>query len=104
MPNEERKKTTPLPPSPAYKVFISSTNDEAMKEFRKAAESAVIDVGQVPVGMERFEAGTVRPITKINEEIDSCQILLCLLGPRYGSICPETNLSYTETEFNEAES
>jgi hypothetical protein len=55
------------------------------------------------MGMERFTATTQTVLERCYEEIRQCQFFVIILGFRYGSIYKETNLSYTELEFNEAE-
>ena len=89
-------------PQPAYKVFISSTYED-MKEYRSAAAEALINIQAIPMGMERFTAASQPPIDRCYEEIRQCQFCVSILGFRYGSLCKDTSLSYSELEFNEAE-
>lgn len=89
-------------PPPAFRVFISSTYED-MKEYRVAASAAMTNVEAIPMGMERFTATSMPPIERCYEEIRQCQYCVCLLGFRYGSLYKDSNLSYSELEFNEAE-
>lgn len=89
-------------PPPAYRVFISSTYED-MKDYRNAAADAMTNIQVVPMGMERFTATTQPVIDRCYEEIRQCQFCVSILGFRYGSLYKDTNLSYSELEFNEAE-
>lgn len=89
-------------PPPAYRVFISSTYED-MKEFRSAASDALTNIQAIPMGMERFTAANQPPINRCYEEIQKCQFCVSILGFRYGSLYKNTNLSYSELEFDEAE-
>lgn len=89
-------------PPPAYRVFISSTYED-MKEFRSAAGDALTNIQALPMGMERFTATSQPVIERCYEEIRQCQFCVSILGFRYGSLYKDTNLSYSELEFDEAE-
>lgn len=90
-------------PPPAYRVFISSTSED-MKDYRKAASEAMTNILAVPMGMDRFTALAGQTVLeRCYEEIRQSQYFVIIIGFRYGSIYKETDLSYTELEFNEAE-
>ncbi len=89
-------------PPPAYRVFISSTYED-MKEFRSAAADALTNIQAIPMGMERFTAANQPAIDRCYEEIRQCQFCVSILGFRYGSLYKDSNLSYSEMEFDEAE-
>ena len=89
-------------PPPAYRIFISSTYED-MKEFRSAAADALTNIQAIPMGMERFVAANQPVIDRCYEEIRQCQYFVSILGFRYGSLYKDTNLSYSELEFDEAE-
>lgn len=89
-------------PPPAYRVFISSTYED-MKDFRNAASDALTNIQSIPMGMERFTATTQPVIDRCYEEIRQCQFCVSIIGFRYGSLYKDSNLSYSELEFNEAE-
>ncbi len=74
-----------------------------MKEFRSAASDALTNIQAIPMGMERFTAANQPPINRCYEEIQKCQFCVSILGFRYGSLYKNTNLSYSELEFDEAE-
>ena len=89
-------------PQPAYRVFISSTYED-MKEYRSAASDALTNIQAIPMGMERFTATSQPVIDRCYEEIRQCQFCVSIIGFRYGSLYKDSNYSYSELEFNEAE-
>jgi hypothetical protein len=84
-----------------YQVFISSTFDD-LKEHRDAVVKAVLQLGHLPVGMEMFNAGDQTQWETIKSYIDSSDYYLVVLAHRYGSKDPESDLSYTEKEYDYA--
>ena len=84
-----------------YQIFISSTFTD-MTDERQAAVEAILKAGHIPAGMELFTAGSGPQLEVIKEWIDDSDIYMLLLGGRYGSIEPQSGLSYTELEFRHA--
>lgn len=84
-------------------VFVSSTYTDLLDE-RQAAVAAILKAGHMPAGMELFTAGDQSQLETIQRWIDECDIYLLILGARYGSIEPISNLSYTEVEYDYAAS
>lgn len=82
-------------------VFVSSTFTDLISE-RQAAVAAILKAGHMPAGMELFTAGNQSQMDVIRRWIDDCDIYMLILGGRYGSIEPNTGLSYTELEFDYA--
>lgn len=82
-------------------VFISSTYSDLLEE-RQSSVEAVLRSGNIPAGMELFSAGNKSQIEVIKRWIDESDIYMLILGGRYGSIEPESNLSYTELEYQYA--
>ncbi|MGX9715074.1 DUF4062 domain-containing protein [Janthinobacterium lividum] len=87
--------------SKKLQVFISSTYTDLIEE-RQAAVAAVLKAGHIPAGMELFSAGDKSQLQTIRSWIDQSDAYMLILGGRYGSIEPESKLSYTELEFNYA--
>lgn len=54
--------------------------------------------------MELFPAGSDEKWRLIQRVINECDYYLLVIGGKYGSISPDTELSYTEMEFDYAES
>lgn len=84
-----------------YQIFISSTYID-LKEERQATVEAILKKGHIPAGMELFSANNKSQWEVIEKWIDNSDIYVLLLGGRYGSIDNETNLSYTEMEYDYA--
>lgn len=82
-------------------VFVSSTYED-LKEERQAAVSAILTAGHIPAGMELFTSGDQSQMDVIREWIDESDVYMLILGGRYGSIEPESGLSYTELEYDYA--
>lgn len=82
-------------------VFISSTYSDLHDE-RQAAVSAILKAGHIPAGMELFAAGDESQMETIKRWIDGSDVFMLILGGRYGSIEPNTSLSYTELEYDYA--
>lgn len=84
-----------------YQIFVSSTYVDLIEE-RQAAVEAILKSGHIPAGMELFTASNQSQWTIIQKWIDESDIYMLILGGRYGSIEPESGLSYTELEYNYA--
>lgn len=81
-------------------VFVSSTYSDLIEE-RQTAVEAILDAGHIPAGMELFKAGKSQMRT-IQKWIDESDVYMLILGGRYGSIEPESQLSYTQLEYEYA--
>lgn len=86
------------------RVFISSAAAD-LKEFGQAVTQAIQQVGMQPVLSEivdvAFEpASSIRD--KIQSELDSADIMVLILGHRYGWVYQGTGKSWTEMEYERA--
>lgn len=84
-----------------YQIFISSTFTDLIDE-RQAAVEAILQTGHIPAGMELFAASNKSQWVIIKKWIDESDIYMLILGGRYGSIEPDSGLSYTELEYKYA--
>ncbi len=84
-----------------YQVFISSTYTD-LHEERQAAVEAILKSGHIPAGMELFAAGDESQFETIKRWIEASDIYMLILGARYGSIEPKTDLAYIECEYDYA--
>src|SRR5687768_10776102 len=84
-----------------FQVFISSTYTDLISE-RQAAVEAILQAGHIPAGMELFSAGSEPQLDIIKRWIDESDIYMLILGSRYGSIEPKSQLSYCEVEYRHA--
>ncbi len=82
-------------------IFISSTFTDLIDE-RQSAVEAVLRAGNIPAGMELFSAGNKSQLDTIKKWINESDIYILILGGRYGSLEPETQLSYSEIEYQYA--
>lgn len=83
-----------------YQCFISSTFEDLHEERMKCV-NAILDAGHIPTGMEYFKAGRP-PREIIHKWIDESDIVILILGGRYGTIDPQEGISYTEEEYRYA--
>ncbi|MFZ3579575.1 DUF4062 domain-containing protein [Virgibacillus sp. DJP39] len=79
-------------------VFVSSTYLDLKDERQKAVEG-ILRAGHIPAGMELFTAASKSQWQVIEEWIKESDILMLILGGKYGSIEPETGKSYTQLEY-----
>ena len=84
-----------------YQIFISSTYMDLKEERRKILD-VLLMADCIPAGMEAFVATDVEQFEVIKKVIDLCDYYILIIGKRYGSINPVTQLSYTEMEYNYA--
>jgi len=64
--------------------------------------SALLQMEAFPAGMELFPAADENAWALITEVIDDSDYYLLVIGGKYGSIDPETELSFTEKEYDYA--
>lgn len=84
-----------------YQVFISSTYSDLIEERRKILD-VLFMADCIPAGMEAFVAVDTEQFEVIKKVIDLCDYYVLIIGKRYGSIHPETGVSYTEMEYDYA--
>ena len=84
-----------------YQVFVSSTYTDLVEE-RKGILDILLIADCIPAGMENFVAQDDEQFKVIKRIIDLCDYYILILGKRYGSINPNTGISYTEMEYNYA--
>ena len=84
-----------------YSIFISSTKEDLNKE-RQAIINAAVKKKCTIECMEFFYTQERAPWEVIQESIDSSDIFVLLIGGVYGSRDPDTNIGFTEREFDYA--
>lgn len=87
--------------SKIFKVFISSTFED-LKEERKAVIDALLSINCMPIAMEFFPGSELEPVEVIRQKMDECDYFLLVVKGKYGSIHPETGISFTEMEYDYA--
>lgn len=84
-----------------YQVFVSSTYED-LKEERKKVQEVLLTAECIPIGMEAFVADNDDQFNIIKRKIDLCDYYILIIGKRYGSVNKETQISYTEMEYDYA--
>lgn len=84
-----------------YQVFVSSTYEDLKKE-REEVIRALLELDCIPVGMELFPAADDDAWTLIKRVIDDSDYYIVISAGRYGSVHPETNIGFTEMEYDYA--
>ncbi|MED4228676.1 DUF4062 domain-containing protein [Neobacillus cucumis] len=79
-------------------VFVSSTYLDLKNERQKAVEG-ILRSKHIPAGMELFIPSDKTQWEIIKEWIKDSDLLLLILGGRYGSIEPDSGKSYTHLEY-----
>lgn len=92
-----------MPGDRREQVFVSSTYLD-LREERQSVIQALLIAGCIPAGMELFPAGNDEKWRLIQRVINECDYYVLVIGGKYGSLDPTTELSYTEMEFDYAES
>ena len=83
------------------RVFVSSVSVglEAIRaQVVVDLQTANFDIG----AMERFGAQPQAPIDVCLREVRKADVVVLLIGPRYGSLLPQS-ISYTHAEFRAAQ-
>lgn len=83
------------------RVFISSTSKDLQAE-RQAVEAITKRMSIPFVAMEYFGSDHRAPIDVCLQSVHQCSIYIGIIGLRYGSLAPESTLSFTECEYHEA--
>jgi len=84
-----------------YQVFISSTFQD-LQGARQEVSQALLRADCFPAGMELFPAADEEQFEFIKTVIDQSDYYILISAGRYGSIHPDTGLSYTEMEYDYA--
>ena len=78
-------------------VFISSTSD--LTEERQAAQKGVLRSGITPCLYENWGQDGRSPLERCCYYAMKSRYFVCILGPRYGYVDPDINLSMTKIEY-----
>lgn len=84
-----------------YTVFVSSTYLD-LKAQRDQVIQAIMRAGHIPLGMEAFGAANASQWNVIKKTIDASDYYVLLIARRYGSVNPNTDMGFTEQEFDYA--
>jgi hypothetical protein len=85
-----------------YQVFVSSTFKD-LEMQRKAAIQVVVECRHIPIALDTFGARSERDREVIDTMIEESQILILIIGHRYGDrLDGSRGRSYTEYEYEKA--
>jgi len=83
-----------------HQIFISSTYTDLIEE-RSEIIKLILNIYDIPIGMEMFSADNDEQWKTIRNTIDNSDYYLLIIGHRYGSLTNE-GISFTEKEFDYA--
>jgi tetratricopeptide (TPR) repeat protein len=86
--------------SAPFNVFVCSTFDDLERE-RKAVLDAIRLVQSRHNAMEFFGARPARPIDVCLDEVRKSDLLVVIVGEKYGSLPSEIGVSYSQAEYQE---
>ncbi len=82
-------------------VFVSSTYEDLIP-YRDEVQRVLTRLEQVVKGMEFFGSSPNNSLFTCLSQVRECKVFIGILGMRYGSIDEESELSYSQLEYNEA--
>jgi hypothetical protein len=80
-----------------YQIFVSSTYNDLVRE-REVVIKAILEMGNIPVGMEMFSAADEEQWKLIARQIQESDYYVVIIAHRYGSTVE--GVSYTEKEYD----
>ncbi|XBB68212.1 DUF4062 domain-containing protein [Nocardioides sp. WV_118_6] len=86
------------------RVLISSTGTD-LADYRRIAVEVCEDFGHEAVFMEnkrQFPPQRASPEQVCRDFVHTCDVVVVLVGYRYGTLLPDRDVSYTELEFDTA--
>jgi len=86
--------------SAPFTVFLCSTFDDLEQE-REAVLDAILRVQQRHNAMEFFGARPGRPLDVCLEEVRKSDLLVVIVGEKYGSLPPGMGISFSQAEYEE---
>jgi tetratricopeptide (TPR) repeat protein len=86
--------------SAPFTVFLCSTFDDLEQE-REAVLDAILRVQQRHNAMEFFGAQPGRPLEVCLEEVRKSDLLVVIVGEKYGSLPPGMGISFSQAEYEE---
>jgi hypothetical protein len=83
-----------------YQIFVSSTYKD-LRDERNEVIKACLNMGNIPVGMEMFNAADEEQWAVITRTIDQCDYYVVVVAHRYGCTTSDS-ISFTEKEYDYA--
>lgn len=85
-----------------FRIFVCSTFSDLATE-RQAVITAINKLGLQHDSMEFFGARNSIPIETCLSEVRKSDILVVIIGHKYGALVPNKELSFTEVEYDESQ-
>lgn len=82
-------------------IFISSTFED-LSNYREEVERQLVRLEQIVKGMEYFGSKPQNSLSLCLSQVRECKVFIGIIGMRYGSVDIDTQLSFTQLEYNEA--
>ena len=85
-------------------IFVSATSHD-LRSYRKVVTHELVTGGCLPIVQEHFPPDYRRLIDFLEQEIQRCDAVICLVGPTYGATPEqptEKQRSYTQIEYDVA--
>ena len=82
-------------------IFVCSTYSDLAEE-RSSVLKGIQRLQLQHDSMEFFGARTEAPVDICLEEVRRSDVIVIIVGLRYGSLVPGTDVSFSEAEYNEA--
>lgn len=86
--------------NPIKRVFVSSTSD--LQKYRAIARQEIISCNMFPEMSDDWEQTSLSPKEECCRRVLNSDILLCILGARYGFVEESLGMSMTEIEYRTA--
>lgn len=86
--------------SASFTIFVCSTYSDLSQE-REGVLDAIRRLKLQHDSMEFFGARAEQPIESCLQEVRASDVLVVIVGHRYGSIVPKLGISYSEAEYSE---
>ncbi len=83
------------------RVFVSSVH-MGMQDYRAAVSDACVRLGITPVVMDEYVVEPARPLERSLSSLDSSDLVVLLVGHRYGAIPRGESRSFVELEYQRA--
>lgn len=84
-----------------YQIFVSSTKRDLIEERREVINT-LIKLGHFPISMENFPATNAETAEWIRKAIKSSDYFILIVAGKYGSMLKDTEMSFTEMEYDYA--
>jgi hypothetical protein len=83
------------------RVYVSSTFSD-LQECREQVRLTLRRMDHNDMAMEYYTAENARPLDKCLEDVDACELYICLVAWRYGYVPQGFDQSITELEYRRA--